>query len=121
MSLRDELPGAGKRKDAPPPQSFYRSNKCELRGCACNGRGKAEVVIQDQNKQPVGYVCQLGYYNHLRERQLDQWHTWRPTGAQLKPVQHTMADHRGMRQISELVSELDRYADNVHDRENDDG
>lgn len=120
MSLRDHLPGAGKRKDVPEPRQFYRSAHCELRGCSCNGRGKPDVAIQDANKNPIGYVCQRGYYDHLRERQLDQWHTWKETGTVITPHQHTMAERRGMHELAELVSDFDRYAESMAQQQHGD-
>ena len=119
-NLRDYLPGADRNRDKEPPKQFYKSNKCELMNCACGGRGKADIVIQDYNKQPTGYVCCRGYYDHLFARGLTQMQTFKETGALLKPLQPTLNEQHGAHRFADIVSELDRYADSFHHQENDD-
>lgn len=125
-SIADHLPGAGKRKRREPdeaPRSFYRSKVCELRDCVCmrNGQhyGKADIAIQDQNGQPVGYVCIAGYDHHIRHRGLDQFSTWKETGAQIKPHQQTLTERSGMRHVADISSEFDRYAESIANAQED--
>ena len=111
MSLRDHLPGAGKRRETEAPREFYRSSHCELRGCQCQGRGKPDVAIQDQNKQPIGYVCQKGYHDHITSRGLDQFSTFKQTGEPLNPAKQASIEAKGIHRFADIVSDLDRYAD----------
>lgn len=120
MGLRDHLPGAGRRTTGQPePATHYRSSHCELRGCHCRGKGGADIAIQDTTKQPLGYVCQRGYYDHLRDRNLDQWHTWKPTGAKLNEAKQGTLDAKGLHRFTDIVGELDRFADSYDHQEDD--
>ncbi len=125
MSLRDHLPGAGKRKDEPPAQ-FYRASHCELRGCVCQGSGKADIAIQDANKNPIGYVCQRGYVNHITSRGMDQMSRCQPDGVKRKTEveQSTLAQQATYHHVTDILQQmddLDRYADNFDHRGEDDG
>lgn len=112
MSIRDELPGARSRRDAPQAAQFHKSRVCEYRNGPCNKRGKADIAIQDQNGLPVGYVCQRCYDQHMRDRGLSTESTWKETGAQLTTVQPTLGEQHGLHRFADIVSDLDRYADN---------
>lgn len=126
MSIRDELPGyKGKRKDAPPPLNFYKAYNCELRGCACGNRGKPDIAIHDQNKQPIGYVCQKGYMSHIEARGLDQFSQFKETGSPINRSTQAAIEAKGFQRFTDIVTALDgdfeRYIESVnHERENDD-
>jgi hypothetical protein len=126
MSLRDELPGAGKRRNDPPPQATHRrATVCEYSRGPCLGHGKPEVAIQDGAGNVIGYVCQKCYMHHVANRGLDQFSQWKPTGTQLQTVQHTFEDDRKAKHFAEVVSELDaladRYVAEEQERGDDDG
>lgn len=124
MSIRDHLPGAGKRKDAEPPRTFYRSKVCELRDCVCvhNGHhyGKGDIAIQDQNGQPIGYVCQKGYMNRMMALGKDQLACVKVEGIKPpeQPYQTTLNQQANLQRFQEIHLDFDRYVESIHDREN---
>lgn len=90
-----------------------------MRGCVCirNGSntGFGDIAIHNRQGVVVGYVCQLGYETRLRAQGKHAEATWKPTGAQLAPLQGTLGEQRGMRHVQDIVSEFDRYAESRAD------
>lgn len=124
-NLRDSPPGAGKRRDQTPPPQHYRASHCELRGCPCGGRGKADIAIQDANKNVLGYVCQRGYQWHIDAHGLDQHSCVKVEGIKARePEQGTLDQQRTYQHVTEALQQLDdfdRYADSMaHAQDNDD-
>lgn len=124
MSIRDHLPGAGRRRDQPAPTDHHKSKTCEMRGCPCirNGQhtGGGDIAIHNLQGVVLGYVCVLGYEQRLRALGKHAEATWKPTGAQLSTVQRTLNEQRGMRHVQDIVNDFDRYAESMAHIQDDD-
>lgn len=111
MSLRDHLPGAGKRK-APDTAPAYRADHCELAACRCGNQGGPDVAIQDKAGNVLGYVCQAGYMARLVGTGKDQWSQWKETSTTLDRRQGATSETQGLHRFGAIVNhDLDRYAE----------
>lgn len=68
-SLRDYL--SHKTVETSSPVS-RRPTQCEVADCYCDGRGGADIAIQDRSGVPIAYCCQRGYLERLISLGKDQ-------------------------------------------------